>query len=352
MPPKKRQRTEEPPAEVGKKSVKAKSSVSSDNEIDYDKLAEAIVRKQAQSAEPNSKDSAKDSVPNGMDNQSGTVCSDSNTQIGTAPTHPIHVEEAPQTSGMTPANVQMHEFPAFLQNFFLGGESMASTIPDVQPLSLNDGIQLGANVPLRVKQKIWSDQFVDLKTLLPSFKESTVSIQIEQNSLSFTNTQKSQNQLSIHQWTTAFITFMAIYIEKKPEDAPHLLKYCNTIREISASSGDSAWKFYDDNFRKLRQSNKLPWQRNMPELMVSACTMHRSQQPFRKNFRDRVPSDKGTKFCYNFNNGTKCKNEPCRFQHICQICKESHPKIKCTNRKPATKGSGGTDNSKPANSKK
>ena len=57
---------------------------------------------------------------------------------------------------------------------------------------------------------------------------------------------------------------MAIYIERKPEDAPHLLKYCSIVRENAASSGDAAWKYYDENFRKLRQSNNLPWQRNMP----------------------------------------------------------------------------------------
>ena len=113
---------------------------------------------------------------------------------------------------------------------------------------------------MRLKQKIWADQFVDFKSLLPNQKDTTVSIQINQNSVSFSNqtTSKSQSPLSIEQWTTAFFTFMSIFIEKKPQDAPHLFKYGFTIREIASSHGDSAWRHYDENFRKLRQSHSLP----------------------------------------------------------------------------------------------
>lgn len=41
---------------------------------------------------------------------------------------------------------------------------------------------------------------------------------------------------------------MAIYIEQKPQDAPHLLKYGSVIREIAANKGDAAWRYYDENF--------------------------------------------------------------------------------------------------------
>lgn len=69
--------------------------------------------------------------------------------------------------------------------------------------------------------------------------------------------------LSIEQWTNAFHIFMVIYIEKKPQAAPHLLKYISTIREIASSNGDAAWRHYDDIFRMLRQSHTLPWQRTV-----------------------------------------------------------------------------------------
>ena len=194
---------------------------------------------------------------------------------------------------------------------------------------MNDSILLGSNTSMRLKQKIWADQFVDFKPLLPNQKDTTVSIQINQNSVSFSNqtTSKTQSPLSIEQWTTAFFTFMSIFIKKKPQDAPHLLKYGFTIREIASSHGDSAWRHYDENFRKLRQSHSLPWQRMLSELMVTSCTMHKPKQNFRPNFRSSF--EKHPKVCFNFNNGTKCRSYPCPFKHLCQFCRESHPRIKC-----------------------
>ena len=198
MPPRKR-RTEEPDVSThGSTSQMSKKQKAKSPEIDYDKLAEAIMRKQA--------------------NENDKNCDIRNVQGHAGSEMPTH-DDATRTPGATMASVQQpaqpstsssnavfNDFPSFLQNFFLGESLASSQQTDCQPLSLNDGIPLGANIPLRVKQKIWADHYVDLKTLLPNFKESTVSIQIEQNSLSFSNTQKSQNSLTIDQWTSAYIT--------------------------------------------------------------------------------------------------------------------------------------------------
>lgn len=76
---------------------------------------------------------------------------------------------------------------------------------------------------------------------------------------------------------------MAIYIEKYPEQAPHLLKYCFFIREMHKMLGDKTWRVYDENFRMLRESSDLPWQKPVEELNVKASAMcnFQSQQPFR-----------------------------------------------------------------------
>lgn len=60
--------------------------------------------------------------------------------------------------------------------------------------------------------------------------------------------------MSIQQWTDAFLIFMGIFIQKYPEQAPHLLKYCYFIREINKMSGDKDWKIYDENFRMLKET--------------------------------------------------------------------------------------------------
>lgn len=120
---------------------------------------------------------------------------------------------------------------------------------------------------------------------------------------------------------------MAIFIEQKPQNSPHLLKFGSVIRKIAANNWDAAWRYYDENFRKLRQSNNLPWQTTLSEFLVSACTIHRAKQQFRSSFRNK--SDKFSKFCFNFNNGSKCRSYP--FSHL--SCRESHPRVKCPKRK-------------------
>lgn len=114
-----------------------------------------------------------------------------------------------------------------------------------------------------------------------------------------------------------------------PEDAPQLLKYISTVREIASSNGDVDWRHYDETFRKVRQTHSVPWQRTILELLVSSCTIYRSKQPFRGNFRPKF-SDKYHKICFNYNNGAKCRATPCPFKHACQACGDSgHPRIKC-----------------------
>ncbi|XP_056007544.1 uncharacterized protein LOC125666211 isoform X1 [Ostrea edulis] len=323
-----------------KRHKSASSSMEDANHINinYDLLAEAILRKQQT---VNVSGSNESPIQQHTDQDSPIDVAgpnDSlNSQLGltTEATSSSTQSSATATTAI-PSTVCNHtnQFSSLLHDLF-AGELGANTNTNDKvntPLSIDEGIPLGANTPFRIKQKIWSDQFFDLRSLLPNHKESTASIQIDQSSLSFTNptTSKSTNALSIEQWTTAFHIFMAIYIEKKPEDAPHLLKYVSVIREIAATNGDAAWHHYDETFRKLRQSHTLPWQRTISELMVSACTIHRSKQLFRNNFRPKV-NDKYTKFCFNFNNGAKCRSNPCPYKHACQSCGDSgHPRIKCS----------------------
>ena len=57
---------------------------------------------------------------------------------------------------------------------------------------------------------------------------------------------------SLNQWLTVFNTFVAIYVEKCPLDAPRFMKYCEVVRDIASKPGD--WLFYDEQLRYIRQS--------------------------------------------------------------------------------------------------
>jgi hypothetical protein len=192
-------------------------------------------------------------------------------------------------------------------------------------ITISDGIPLGAATPLRVRSKIWANQYIDLSLLLQC-REEPLSLNISSGSVTSQQGQtKQKTPLSIHQWTDAFLIYMSIYIQKFPDQAPHLLKYCHYIRELSRLLGDRAWRVYDENFRLLKKTSALLWQKPVEELrMKAASTNTQSQQPFRAG-----SGNKPIKFCFAFNNGEQCLHSPCPFAHRCQACSGSHARVNC-----------------------
>lgn len=90
-------------------------------------------------------------------------------------------------------------------------------------------------------------------------------MQVEQGSITVASQRGKKNPLSIYQWTNAFLNFASVYLEVKSDEAPHLLKYMSTVRQINATNGDMSRLYYDENFRMLREFNSLPWQQPLGE---------------------------------------------------------------------------------------
>ena len=182
--------------------------------IEYDLLADAIIRKQNINKVSSNASDSSTTVDTVSDNtRSSTIVVENSVQQqpSTSEMHAIRTptpllseqntgtsattfSQQPQTSVSTFASTS--DFSNMLNQLF-SCESRANYCDIVTPISVNDGILLGANVPLRVKNKIWSDQFEDLKTLLINNKEQTVFIQIESNSLSFSDQSSSKSQIQI-----------------------------------------------------------------------------------------------------------------------------------------------------------
>ena len=63
--------------------------------------------------------------------------------------------------------------------------------------------------------------------------------------------QKPKRIANIDQWISAFQTFVAIYTVRSPTDAPALMKYSETVRDLAAKN--AYWRYYNENFRFFRQ---------------------------------------------------------------------------------------------------
>lgn len=65
----------------------------------------------------------------------------------------------------------------------------------------------------------------------------------------------------IETWLSSFHVFVGAYTKQFPHEAPALMKYGEIIQDLAGRGHN--WKFYDENFRFLRQAHHaaLPWDR-------------------------------------------------------------------------------------------
>ena len=89
--------------------------------------------------------------------------------------------------------------------------------------------------------------------------------------------QNTKRIATIDQWTSAFQIFVAIYTVRFPETAPASMKYSATVRDLAAKNAH--WRYYDENFRYLRQKSLFPWDEIHWELWLQAHHMTRSSFP-------------------------------------------------------------------------
>ena len=206
---------------------------------------------------------------------------------------------------------------------------------------LSGGIPLGAHVPQKTKDKIWADDYIDLRSLLSTEVESDPwSITLAPSTIALqsnhSNSQRKKPPLSFHEWTEAFHIYTAIYVQKFPQEAPNMLKYMSTIRELYDLKNIYAVHYYDETFRLLRKSNHQHWQMPIRELHDKALYKKRPNQfqthPTRNNYSNRTdqpflgPRDD---ICHIYNKYQSCNRINCIFQHVCKSCRGPHPHIIC-----------------------
>ncbi|XP_033730959.1 uncharacterized protein LOC117320477 [Pecten maximus] len=319
---------------------------SSDSHIDYDKLAAAMLRQmnsQQQASLQTSNVVGEEHeivIPTGTDtniqSQTNASCAGSSVSNPRAISEPRNT--TPVTNDCNPSPIM-----TLLENLFGNKGECVSNNPDssaIRSIDLSAGIPLGAGISDRIRNKIWGEEYIDLKILLPNYTEEPVAVNITAGSFNINPGKTQKEPLSIEQWTTCFNTFIAIYIVKSPEEAANLLKYATTIQEMAANHGDVAWRQYDESFRRLRLAHRPPWQKPIDELYTKAA----NQKPFRGQPQQSGKRQQNgqrpfrPKVCFAYNRGMPCTSSPCKFKHLCQICFGNHTKTKCYKSKQSSSG--------------
>lgn len=211
-------------------------------------------------------------------------------------------------------------------------------------------IPLGSCVPQKIKEKIWASEFLDLGILLKSQRQlNEISesgpageVQFREGRFFVKPHEQESSKLSIDQWTSAFIMYTSIFLERFPMRAQELLKYLRDIR--LASTRSPTWWQYDDQFRHLQASNPsnhwgvinvelwLLYVSGSPAtqypVRLTTSTNSSTQQKFvpSKSHNNVSPSSLTCNF---FNTGRHCRFTNCRYKHACQLCGGNHRRTVC-----------------------
>ncbi|XP_013405904.1 proline-rich receptor-like protein kinase PERK10 isoform X1 [Lingula anatina] len=182
------------------------------------------------------------------------------------------------------------------------------------------------HVSTKLRNKIWEDEFVNLRELLPpdtnlsNNSSETFLPQAERNdeghiTMTFSPSPKISD-LSPLQWCRAWQIFTAIYLQRFPSQAIPLSVYAHRVITLFTSKVAS-WKSYDEKFRLKRASESIKWEEEDPVVYG-----HSLGTPKLENFRPQQET------CNNYNRG-KCYLARCRYLHKCLLCGKDHPLSSC-----------------------
>jgi hypothetical protein len=216
-----------------------------------------------------------------------------------------------------------------------GPTQNSSMYPNMQYSTMSDA--LGNTVPIRVKEKIWRNQYVELGDLInPKYTDSYSVAWVPSASgskMSMFPDSKSRSIKDIYRWTSAFHVYVAIYAERYPHETPALMKYAERVRDLARLHQGTAWRFYDFRFRQLKQTHPfLSWAECHTDIWMRA-TLEPTDGNLGMSEKVCGPQPQTSRnqkgVCYAYNNQGTCSANTCSFIHKCQICKGDHPRKDC-----------------------
>ncbi|OWF49023.1 hypothetical protein KP79_PYT25806 [Mizuhopecten yessoensis] len=209
--------------------------------------------------------------------------------------------------------------------------SVSGETPQVDSISR----PLDMFVDLKVKSKIFADEFIDFGLLIkrsPQEKEP-LRVEMQGQQLVLCQNNKPAHIKSIEQWLSAFHIFVAIYIQAHPQATPGLMKYADVIQTIHRRSGFAAAIHYDNNFRMWHQLvPTAPWHITHSEFYMEATAIGLKALCPQQPFQGQKPNTRIKKVCWAYDKHGRCsKGARCKFLHGCSICGGKHQQRNCYN---------------------
>ena len=221
-----------------------------------------------------------------------------------------------------------------VQSALSGEQGLFPSLPRPQDPFTSINLPVDARVAMKLKTKIWQQEYIDFGSLLvnPTLDgKFQLTLQNSNEGLSpalaLEPLNKPKKITSIDIWLQAFHVFVGIYASHYPNEAPGLMKYGSTIQDLAARGHN--WRFYDENFRFLRQSQAttLPWGTVHWELWLRSQSNIKKLPPSIPGPKPFSPLSIPRGYCFKYHRGGDCAG--CSFKHTCCKCAGDHRALHC-----------------------
>jgi hypothetical protein len=220
------------------------------------------------------------------------------------------------------------------------------------PTVKNNLANIGTIMSRTVKEKVWAGGYIDLMHFIPQGEKEEKddkSLRIVGDRLI---TKKSEIKIqNIYEWTTAFMWYMKIYLQKQKGKMFQMLDYAEDIRFAATKWSGYRWRVYDEQFRVIMDSspntrwdaiNQRLWLLHITPTTTSASTSFSGNANGKNRFQGGGsgprPSGsdgkaKGGKTCWAFNKAGCVRGKKCQFEHKCECGEYGHSKHNCPKNK-------------------
>lgn len=219
------------------------------------------------------------------------------------------------------------------------GESVSQL--DLPVLMFADPAQPGLHLTPKLRENIAAGKYVDFYDLLFPETEQAYSISLTNLSAGplLSLAPRKRRPLDETEWCSAWDDYMAVYLHHHPLEVNDLIAYGKRIKSFMTTKQN--WRFFDERFRRERESHPYSWASLRFDIQMLASHQPYNNQPLNEsrnsNFRDKPfrssplpPVPKG--HCFRFHTQRlRCPDiRTCTYQHICPLCKaEVHPMYSC-----------------------
>lgn len=230
------------------------------------------------------------------------------------------------------------------------GESDCDIVDVEEPARFTSvGFALDSHVSTKLRAKIISGSYVDYKLLLPpnlnEQKKKNIRLGEKDQKITLSFEEEQNKELYLKDWHKSHAIFTTILVRhyKSYQLSLDLLKYASTITRLHAMGGD--WSSYDKQFRlQLSCNNTLGWNNPNWELWQYSLSGRNAKNPnapgsSRANLGPKKAGGTGSgrRYCYAYNDKSCSFGQACKFQHVCAVCRGSHPRFKCQQRSERTR---------------